>query len=111
MMFCLTRTPHLAVAAIIAVTFPSLLAQNSGPPSGKQKGARRAAVGANAMKAQPLERFNVPAGVKLVPDVAYREGNPMWKLDLALPEERSSTPRPAVCSRRRARRRHRRISR
>jgi acetyl esterase/lipase len=53
-------------------------------------------VGANAMKAQPLERFNVPAGVKLVPDVAYREGNPMWKLDLALPEERSSTPRPAL---------------
>lgn len=48
------------------------------------------------MKAQPLDRFNVPAGVKLVPDLAYRDGNPMWKLDLVLPDIPATAPRPAI---------------
>lgn len=35
-------------------------------------------------------------GVKVVNDLAYREGNPAWKLDLAMPESRGTTPRPAL---------------
>ena len=83
---------RLVVTAVLAAALSPLLAQNPGPRAGKKAG--NLAVG--PMKAQPLERFNVPAGVKLVPDVAYREGNPMWKLDLALPDATSSAPRPAV---------------
>jgi len=41
-------------------------------------------------------RIKVPAGVKFLPDLAYREGNKMWKLDLALPEAKAGAPRPAI---------------
>lgn len=37
-----------------------------------------------------------PPGVTLIPDLAYREGNEAWKLDLALPTEPSDTLRPAL---------------
>ncbi|MHC4994675.1 MAG: alpha/beta hydrolase fold domain-containing protein [Planctomycetota bacterium] len=37
-----------------------------------------------------------PPGVTIVPDIAYREGNEAWKLDLAMPDERGDGPRPAV---------------
>ncbi len=37
-----------------------------------------------------------PAGVTVVPDIAYREGNEAWKLDLAMPKERGDAPRPAI---------------
>lgn len=36
------------------------------------------------------------ATVEFLPDLAYREGNPAWRLDLALPKERGAAPRPAV---------------
>lgn len=39
---------------------------------------------------------NPPAGVTVVPDIAYREGNDAWKLDLAMPEKRGDAPRPAI---------------
>ena len=40
---------------------------------------------------------NIPAGVKVVPDVAYREGpSKAWRLDLAMPKEPSNEPRPAI---------------
>jgi acetyl esterase/lipase len=86
---------RLVVAAVLAAAFSPLAAQNPEGASGKQKAAKRAAVGAK-MKALPLDRFNVPAGVKLMPDIAYREGNPMWQLDLALPDDRWLGPRPAI---------------
>ena len=38
----------------------------------------------------------VPAGVEFKADVAYREGNPMWKLDLAYPKEKSDALRPGL---------------
>jgi acetyl esterase/lipase len=38
----------------------------------------------------------IPAGVELVTDIAYREGNPKWRLDLAMPKERGDRPRPAL---------------
>ena len=38
----------------------------------------------------------IPAGVKVIPDIAYREGNEAWKLDLAMPKERGDAPRPAI---------------
>ena len=43
---------------------------------------------------QMLEQ--VPEGVTVIPDIAYREGNDAWKLDLAMPTERSAKPRPAI---------------
>ena len=38
----------------------------------------------------------VPEGVKFIPEIAYREGNDAWKLDLAMPEELGDKPRPAL---------------
>ena len=38
----------------------------------------------------------LPEGVTFIPDIAYREGNEAWKLDLAMPTERGETPRPAL---------------
>jgi acetyl esterase/lipase len=38
----------------------------------------------------------VPDGVTLLTDVAYREGNPKWRLDLAMPKAPSDQPRPAI---------------
>jgi len=37
-----------------------------------------------------------PEGVRIVPDIAYREGSEAWRLDLAMPEDRSGRPRPAL---------------
>ena len=64
-----------------------------GRPAG---GADAAAVRADMAGPQALSRLKIPAGVKLVPDIAYREGNPMWKLDLAMPEAKSANPRAAI---------------
>ncbi|MDA0349152.1 MAG: alpha/beta hydrolase [Verrucomicrobia bacterium] len=38
----------------------------------------------------------VPDGVTFVPNIAYREGNDEWKLDLAMPSKRGDEPRPAI---------------
>lgn len=38
----------------------------------------------------------VPDGVQVELNIPYREGNDAWKLDLAMPEEQSDTPRPAI---------------
>jgi len=38
----------------------------------------------------------VPKGVTVIPDIAYRQGNDAWKLDLAMPTGRSTRPRPAI---------------
>lgn len=38
----------------------------------------------------------VPPDVSYLPDLAYREGNPAWRLDLAMPAERGSSPRPGI---------------
>ena len=69
--------------------------QEPGAKKGKQ-GRGLPALAAQKMKAQPLERFRVPEGVKLVPDLVYRDGNPMWKLDLAIPAAKGDELRPAV---------------
>ena len=37
-----------------------------------------------------------PAGVRLVENLAYREGNPKWVLDLAMPEKAATAPRAAL---------------
>lgn len=39
----------------------------------------------------------IPEGVKVVPDIVYREGeSEAWRLDLAMPEEPGEEPRPAL---------------
>ncbi len=37
-----------------------------------------------------------PDGVTVLPDIAYREGNNAWKLDLAMSKEHSDALRPAI---------------
>ena len=37
-----------------------------------------------------------PQGVTVIPDIAYRQGNEAWQLDLAMPETKSGEPRPAL---------------
>ncbi len=40
---------------------------------------------------------NIPAGVKVIPDIAYRKGrSKAWRLDLAMPKEPGDQPRPAI---------------
>jgi acetyl esterase/lipase len=41
-------------------------------------------------------KTRVPSGVRYLPGVSYRDGNPAWKLDLAAPEQPASTPRPGI---------------
>jgi len=38
----------------------------------------------------------LPDGVTFIPNIAYREGNDAWKLDLAMPSEQDNTARPAI---------------
>lgn len=38
----------------------------------------------------------VPEGVAFIPNLAYRDGNDAWKLDLAMPEGKGGAPRPAI---------------
>lgn len=38
----------------------------------------------------------IPAGVTLVPDIEYRKGHQRWKLDLLVPSEPGTQPRPAI---------------
>jgi acetyl esterase/lipase len=63
--------------------------------------AQKAAKSAQAKQAQQTpsaEQFKqrVPRGVKWMPDLAYREGNPAWRADLAMPEAAPAKPRPGV---------------
>ncbi len=37
-----------------------------------------------------------PEGVTVFPDLVYREGHDAWKLDLAMPTEKSDTPLPVI---------------
>lgn len=41
-------------------------------------------------------RSDLPDGVEVELNVAYRDGNEVWKLDLAKPKQASSTSRPAI---------------
>jgi len=67
--------------------------------------ADRLARGGFGRNRQPRRRQTVtteqmleqaPKDVTVIPDIAYREGNNAWKLDLAMPTERSAKPRPAI---------------
>jgi acetyl esterase/lipase len=40
---------------------------------------------------------NIPPGVRVIADIAYREGaSKAWRLDLAMPKEPADEPRPAI---------------
>ena len=46
---------------------------------------------------QTIGELTVPAGVVVLPDIPYREGaSDAWKLDLAMPADRGTAPRPAL---------------
>lgn len=38
----------------------------------------------------------IPEGVELITDIRYRDGNDKWKVDLAMPKDPDSQPRPAL---------------
>jgi len=44
----------------------------------------------------PRGPIAVPENVELTTDVAYREGNDKWRLDLAVPKKPGHAPRPAI---------------
>ena len=48
-------------------------------------------------KVRRIGGLSVPEGVAVFPDITYREGESgAWRLDLAMPEERGTRPRPAI---------------
>ncbi|MHB8901560.1 MAG: alpha/beta fold hydrolase [Thermoguttaceae bacterium] len=67
--------------------------------------ARRQAVGVGRGNASKRSAPNaakqespgpIPEGVELLTDLAYRDGNEKWQLDLAMPKEPGDRPRPAL---------------
>lgn len=40
--------------------------------------------------------MQIPEGVELLADLAYRDGNEKWRLDLAMPKDRGDRPRPGL---------------
>lgn len=71
----------LALAAGVFAAFPQT--------------AQRAASKQQVPSAEQMKK-RVPAGVKYLPDLAYRKGNPAWRADLAMPEAGADKPRPGV---------------
>jgi acetyl esterase/lipase len=66
---------------------------------GRQQGSPPAQPAAPRPRQQPMggqAPARIPDGVEFTPDIAYREGNEKWKLDLAMPRERGDAPRPAL---------------
>ena len=51
---------------------------------------------AKGAKAVQLAKVVAPPDVRYIQDIAYREGDPAWKLDLAAPKERGAKPRPGI---------------
>ena len=52
---------------------------------------------ASSDDANTIGGLAIPDGVKVVPDIFYREGDTdRWQLDLAMPEAESAKPRPAI---------------
>ncbi|MEW4491025.1 alpha/beta fold hydrolase [Thalassoglobus sp. JC818] len=47
-------------------------------------------------RSQADRQRNIPDGVTLLSNIAYRPGNPAWKLDLAMPESSEQKLRPAI---------------
>jgi acetyl esterase/lipase len=91
------RRAVLALALVLAGAASSAFAQApKGAKKGKQGSADAAAVRGDMAGPQDLSRIKIPAGVKFLPDLAYRDGNPMWRLDLAMPEAKSDQPRAAL---------------
>jgi len=45
---------------------------------------------------RPASPLEVPAGVRLTTDVSYRDGNPAWRLDLAMPEQPAKALQPGI---------------
>ncbi len=50
------------------------------------------------MKPRTVEEVSriVPGDVTWMPDIAYRKGGELWKLDLAMPATETEVPRPAI---------------
>lgn len=78
---------RFAVCCLLALPTTALLAQQP-----KDQDAQRG----NPSKPQEGQKIKGPPGVKVLEDLAYREGNAAWRLDLAMPEKTGTTPRPGI---------------
>ncbi|MBM3852459.1 MAG: hypothetical protein FJ399_04815 [Verrucomicrobia bacterium] len=69
-----------------------------GPVTGRAGRSEQdlAAVRADLGKPAADQKITVPEGVKFIADLTYREGNPMWKLDLAMPADGGTALRPGI---------------
>ena len=86
------RISARCVALTFAATFLTSLPGQTRTQAKTQ--AQNAAQRQQAMSVEQITK-RVPAGVKYVADLAYREGNPAWRADLAMPTA-SGKPRPGV---------------
>lgn len=79
------------MSKFISFLFVVLLFQSVGAQQPQQQNRRQ-------QRTVTVEQImqQLPEGVTFIPDIAYREGNEAWKLDLAMPTERGETPRPAL---------------
>ncbi len=73
----------------VVLLLQSVDAQQPQQPQRQNQGQQRTVTVEQIMQ-------QLPEGVTFIPDIAYREGNEAWKLDLAMPTERGETPRPAL---------------
>ena len=79
------------MSKFICFLFVVLLFQSVGAQQPQQQNQRQQ----NTITVEQIME-QLPEGVTIIPDIAYREGNDAWKLDLAMPAERGETPRPAL---------------
>jgi acetyl esterase/lipase len=75
----------LAASAVVAVMFTALAQQRQ----------QRQRAAPKPLTVEEVQK-RIPPGVKFLTDIAYREGNEKWRLDLAMPAERGAKPRPGL---------------
>ena len=68
----------------------------SGPATPPRPVQQRPGQEKETPKGPSIGGLPIPDGVKVLPDLAYREGHERWTLDLAMPAERGDKPRPAI---------------
>lgn len=91
---------HVSLVVCLAFALTSLAAQNA-PKAAQDSqaapgGRNRDAVDDGPTRSRSGPAVEVPPGVRLIANLSYRDGNPAWRLDLAVPEPPAKAPRPAI---------------
>lgn len=99
-MYAMKLMIHDSIRSIGRLGVVALLAAGCGAwaQTAQQPRAARKQKGAPGVDVPSAEKMKprVPAGVKYMPDLAYREGNRAWRVDLAMPEAAGGKPRPGM---------------